>query len=113
MILVGLFAINKWEGLSLDIEGYKLGKVYYIMTLVWSAVCWQISHIGAVGLICEVSSFFCNVMNALVLPLIIQALATIVFHDKMNGFGHLELRLVYIFISTKYPDDYKPKATYE
>lgn len=63
---------------------FKVGKVSYIMTLFWTAISWEVFALGAVGLIFEVSSPFCNVMTALGLPLV-QILAVVIFRDKMDG----------------------------
>ncbi|KAK0574236.1 hypothetical protein LWI29_020160 [Acer saccharum] len=82
--LVGLFASGEWKGLMKEIEEYELGKVSYIMTITWAAITSQVFLIGAIGLIFEVSSLFCNAISVLSLP-VVPVLAVIVFHDKMDG----------------------------
>ncbi|XP_010439889.1 PREDICTED: probable purine permease 9 [Camelina sativa] len=82
--VVGLFASSEWNTLSNEMKNYKLGKVSYIMNLVWTAVTWQVFSIGGTGLIFELSSLFSNVISALGLP-VVPILAVIIFHDKMNG----------------------------
>ncbi|KAL7211490.1 hypothetical protein ACSBR2_014371 [Camellia fascicularis] len=52
-ILVGLFASREWKGLKEEMGEFELGKVSYIMTLVWEAISWQVFSVGAVGLIFE------------------------------------------------------------
>nr|POF19453.1 putative purine permease 9 [Quercus suber] len=47
--LVGLFASGDWKGLKTHMEEFELGKVSYIMTLVWTAIMWELSAIGCVG----------------------------------------------------------------
>lgn len=84
IILVGLFASGEWKGLSQEMEEFKLGKVSYLMTLIWTAICWQVFSIGATGLIFDVSSLFSNVISALGLPFA-PVLAVIIFHEKING----------------------------
>ncbi|KAK7834740.1 purine permease 21, partial [Quercus suber] len=82
--LVGLFASGDWKGLKTHMEEFELGKVSYIMTLVWTAIMWELSAIGCVGLIFEVSSLFSNAISVLGLP-IVPVLAAIFFHEKIGG----------------------------
>ncbi|CAA7042795.1 unnamed protein product [Microthlaspi erraticum] len=82
--LVGLFASSEWKTLSSEMENYKLGKVSYVMNLVWTAITWQVFSIGGTGLIFELSSLFSNAISVLGLP-VVPILAVIIFHDKMNG----------------------------
>uniref|UniRef100_A0A5B7BFP2 Probable purine permease n=1 Tax=Davidia involucrata TaxID=16924 RepID=A0A5B7BFP2_DAVIN len=112
-ILVGFFASGEWKSLNREMEEFGLGKLSYVMTLVWTAVAWQVFSIGALGLIYEVSSLFCNVISTLGLP-IVPVLAVIFFHDKMNGVKVVAmLSAVWGFVSyiyQHYLDDLKSKA---
>ncbi|XP_038723451.1 probable purine permease 10 [Tripterygium wilfordii] len=83
-ILIGLFASGDWKTLNREMIGYQLGKVSYIMNLVWTAVLWQGCAIGSVGLVYEVSSLFSNAIGVVGLP-IVPTLAVIFFHDRMDG----------------------------
>ncbi|KAK7330861.1 hypothetical protein VNO77_25066 [Canavalia gladiata] len=82
--VVGLFVSGEWKTMDNEIKEYKNGKVSYVMTLFWTAVTWQMSCIGLVGLIHEVSSLFSNVIGSLALS-IVPILAFMFFHDKMNN----------------------------
>ncbi|XP_060674458.1 purine permease 21 [Ziziphus jujuba] len=116
MILAGVFASGEWKDLSKEMEGFGLGKVSYVMTLVWTAIAWQVFQIGFVGLIFEVSSLFCNVISSLSLP-IIQVMAAIVFHDHMNGLKVISMVLAIwgsvSYIYQNYLDDQESKSTTE
>nr|KYP35723.1 putative purine permease 10 [Cajanus cajan] len=111
--VVGLFASGEWKSLDKEMKGYEKGRVSYIMTLLWIAVTWQISSIGMLGLIFEVSSLFSNVISTLALP-IVPILAVVFFHDKINGVKLIALLLaVWGFLSYVYQhylDDKKVKA---
>lgn len=111
-ILVGLFASGEWKGLSSEMENFQLGEVSYVMTLVWTAVSWQVFSIGCVGLIFEVSSVFSNVISTLGLPLV-PVLAVFCFHDKMDGIKAISMVLaIWGFVSyiyQHYLDDHKMK----
>ncbi|KAF6135550.1 hypothetical protein GIB67_015403 [Kingdonia uniflora] len=81
---VGLFASGEWSTLKGEMDGFKNGRVSYVMTLVWTAIASQICPVGVVGLIFVVSSLFSNVISTMSLPFVPIA-AVIVFHEKMNG----------------------------
>lgn len=81
---IDLFASGEWKDMGREMQEYGLGKVPYVMTLVWTAIAWQVYIIGSFGLIFQVSSLFSNVISALALP-IVPILAVIFFNDKMNG----------------------------
>ncbi|XP_057977412.1 probable purine permease 11 isoform X2 [Malania oleifera] len=82
--VVGLFTSREWKDLGKEMREYKEGRVSYVMTLFWTAVTWQISSIGLMGLVFEVSSLFSNVISTVSLPLI-PILAALFFHDKVDG----------------------------
>jgi hypothetical protein len=111
--VVGLFASGEWKGLNTEMKGYEKGKVSYIMTLFWIAVTWQISSIGMIGLVLNVSSLFSNVIGTVVLP-VVPILSVIFFHDKINGVKFIALMLaIWGFLSyiyQHYLDDKKGKA---
>lgn len=109
---VGFFANGDWERVKTEMQGFGLGKVSYVMTLVSTAVCWQIFGISAVALVFEVSALFCNAIAVLGLPLV-SVIAVFVFHDKFDGIKGISLFLaVWGFISyvyQHYDDDRKLK----
>ncbi|KAF9588220.1 hypothetical protein IFM89_008428 [Coptis chinensis] len=82
--LIGLFANGEWSSLKGEMEGFHKGRVSYVMTLVWTAVAWQTTSVGVVGLIFAVSSLFSNVISTLSLP-IVPIFAVIFFHNKIGG----------------------------
>ncbi|XP_026449147.1 probable purine permease 11 isoform X2 [Papaver somniferum] len=91
--VVGIFASGDWKHLKKEMNEYAEGKVSYVMTLVWTAITWQISSVGTVGLILEATSLFTNVISTLGLP-IIPIFAVIFFHDKLSG-----IKVVAMFLS--------------
>lgn len=111
--VVGLFASGEWRTLPSEMKEYEKGRVSYVMTLFWTAVSWQISSVGLLGLISEVSSLFSNVISTISLPAI-PILAVIFFHDKMDGVKVISLILaIWGFLSYVYQhylDDVKAKS---
>ncbi|KAK6918141.1 hypothetical protein RJ641_016563 [Dillenia turbinata] len=81
---IGLFASGEWKTLKGEMEGFGKGSASYVMTLVGTALSWQICAVGVVGLIFVVSSLFSNVISTVALALCPIA-AVVVFHDKMDG----------------------------
>ncbi|KAI3410327.1 uncharacterized protein J3R85_018811, partial [Psidium guajava] len=113
IILVGLFASGEWKGLKEEMEEFSLGRVSYVMTLVWTAITWQVFAIGIGGLIFEVSSVFSNVIAVVGLP-IVPVLAVVFLDDKMDGVKGIAMVLaIWGFLSYVYQqhlDDVASKA---
>lgn len=113
-ILAGLFVSREWMGLNREMEEYQLGKVSYVMNLVWTAICWQIFSIGSTGLISETSSLFSNAISVVGLP-VVPVLAVVFFHDKMHGLKVIAIVLaIWGFLSfgyQNYLDDYCKSKT--
>ncbi|KAL1068759.1 hypothetical protein V6Z11_D12G219400 [Gossypium hirsutum] len=80
---IGLFASGEWKSLQHEMEVFGTGRVSYVLTLVWTAITWQVCAVGVVGLIFVVSSLFSNVISTSLAVTPLAAL--VVFHDKMNG----------------------------
>ena len=112
--LVGLFASGEWKTLEGEMHMFSPGKVSYVMTVLWTAISWQIASVGVVGLIFVVSSLFSNVISTLALP-IIPVFAVIFFHDKMDGIKIIAMLIaIWGFISYGYQlyvDDKKSRKT--
>ncbi|GFP81320.1 probable purine permease 11 [Phtheirospermum japonicum] len=82
--VVGLFASGEWGTLRGEMGSFAAGRVSYVMTLVWTAVAWQVCSVGGVGLIFVVSSLFSNVISTLSLA-VTPIASLVVFRDNMNG----------------------------
>ncbi|TKY55537.1 purine permease 10 [Spatholobus suberectus] len=110
--IVGLFVSGDWKTLNMEMKEFENGKVSYVMTLVWTALTWQIACMGMSGLIFEVSSLFSVVIGNLELT-IAPILAVMVFHDKINGVKVIAFLLaIWGFLSYMYQhylDDQKAK----
>lgn len=109
---IGLFASGEWRTLGGEMDGFGKGGAAYVMTLVGTAVAWQVCSVGVVGLIFVVSSLFSNVISTLSLALTPLA-AVVVFHDDMNGVKVIAMLLglwgFSTYIYQNYLDDEKAK----
>ncbi|GLU07099.1 hypothetical protein SLE2022_240730 [Rubroshorea leprosula] len=113
---VGFFASGDWKGVKAEMEGYKLGKVSYVMTLVWTAIGWQMFDVGAIALIFEVSALFCNAISVVVFPMV-PIIAIFVFHDKFDGIKVISMVLaiwgIVSYVYQHYLEDRKSKKEAE
>ncbi|KAL6125742.1 hypothetical protein ACLB2K_073796 [Fragaria x ananassa] len=111
--LVGLFASGEWKTLHGEMESFGKGRVSYVMTLVGTAVSWQVCSVGVVGLIFVVSSLFSNVISTLSLA-VTPIAAVIAFHDKMNGVKVIAMLMAIwgsaSYIYQNYLDDAKART---
>ena len=100
--------------LSREKMNFELGKVSYLMILLWTAMAWADFSVGMMGLIFELSSLFSNVIITLGLP-IVPVLAVVVFSYKMNGVKVTAMLLgIWGFVSYMYQcylDDSKAEST--
>ncbi|XP_057980472.1 probable purine permease 11 isoform X1 [Malania oleifera] len=112
--VVGLFASGEWKTLNGEMVSFGKGSVSYVMTLVWTAVAWQICSVGVVGLLFIVSSLFSNVISTVALALVPIA-SLVVFHDQMNGVKVIAMLLALwgfaSYIYQNYLDDCKARRT--
>lgn len=90
--VVGLFASGEWKTLKTEMDHFELGRLSYLMDLIWTALTWQVYTFGLNGLIVKVSSLFSNIIATFGLP-IVPVLAVILFHDTMNGIKVVALLL--------------------
>lgn len=85
-----------------------------MLTLVGTALAWQICSVGVVGLIYLVSSLFSNVMSMLSLPLVPVA-AVLLYREQMDGVKIVAMLLAILgfssYIYQNYLDENKPKET--
>lgn len=100
--MAGLFISGEWKTLNGEMARFELGKISYMMTLIWTALGWQLYTIGLLGLIVKVSSLFSNVVSTFGLP-IVPVLAVVFFHDAMDGIKVVAMLLaIWGFISYAY-----------
>lgn len=108
----GLFASGEWKTLQGEMGSFTAGKLAYVMTLVWTALAWQICSVGVVGLVFVVSSLFSNVISTLSLA-ITPIASLIILHDKMNGVKIIAMLMSIwgfcTYIYQNYVDDLKAR----
>ncbi|KAJ0961760.1 hypothetical protein J5N97_029588 [Dioscorea zingiberensis] len=110
--VVGLFARGEWRSLRGEMEEFKKGTEAYVMTLVWTAISWQVASVGLVGLVFVASSLLANMIGTLALPLV-PIFAVIFFHDRLDGVKVMAMMVALwgflSYIYQQYLDDSKAK----
>ncbi|XP_020689670.1 probable purine permease 11 isoform X1 [Dendrobium catenatum] len=110
--VVGLFAGGEWKMIHEEFTGSEKGRVSYLMTLIWIAICWLLYGVGNIGLIFLVSSLFANVIGTLGLPLV-PIFAVMFFHERMDGVKAVALLMAILgfvnYVYQHYLDDTKEK----
>lgn len=100
--IMGLFISRESEDMKKEASSFTTGKLAYYMTLIWSAIGWQVCSVGVVGLIFQVSSLFSNVISTLALP-VVPILSVWLFHDSMNAIKIISMLLsIWGFVSYVY-----------
>ncbi|KNA04727.1 hypothetical protein SOVF_196990 [Spinacia oleracea] len=100
--VVGIIATGDWKTIKIEMDQFRFGKLSYVLTLVCTALSWQVYNIGLFGLIVRVSSLFSNVVATLGLP-IVPVLAVIFFNDIMDGIKVVAMLLaIWGFVSYAY-----------
>ncbi|XP_010557496.1 PREDICTED: probable purine permease 11 [Tarenaya hassleriana] len=114
--VAGLFASGEWKTLHGEMVGFQTGRASYVLTLVGTAVTWQVCSVGVVGLIFLVSSLFSNVISTLSLATTPIA-ALVFFHDKMSGVKVIAMLMALwgsaSYIYQNYIDDLKVRRARE
>nr|QBG82584.1 pup3-like-1 [Papaver somniferum] len=77
---IGMLAANDFQVIQREAEAYELRKIKYYVVLVASAIIWQVSFVGTVGVI------FCStsLLTAVFLPAT-EILAVIFFHESFKA----------------------------
>ncbi|KAL4012190.1 hypothetical protein IC575_029286 [Cucumis melo] len=75
---------NDFQVIPTEAEAFGLGKAKYYVILVLSAIIWQSFFLGVVGVIFCSSSFFSEIVIAVLLP-VTEILAVIIFNEKFQA----------------------------
>ncbi|GLJ36358.1 hypothetical protein SUGI_0729870 [Cryptomeria japonica] len=102
VVVVGLLCSGDFEHISKEAHRFRAGERGYILTLLWSAISWQMCVVGTYGLVSMVSSLYSMVVSTLTLP-VIPVLALVIFDDKINSLKVIGMVLgIWGFVSYAY-----------
>ncbi|XP_015072945.1 purine permease 3-like [Solanum pennellii] len=80
---VGMIVNKDFQVISREAREFELGKAKYYLVLIWSAIIWQFSTLGIVGVVQYGSSLLCGILIALLLPLT-ELLGVVLYHETFQ-----------------------------
>ncbi|KAI5073164.1 hypothetical protein GOP47_0011873 [Adiantum capillus-veneris] len=113
--IVGMGINGEFSKLGKEARTFTLGPSLYIVTLVGSAIGWQMFFLGGAGIIFLASSLLSCVFATAMLPLL-SMLAVIFFHDSFSALKAVAMLLsIWGFVSYIYGGylDFKGKSAVE
>eukprot|EP01018_Ginkgo_biloba_P032574 Gb_18501 [translate_table: standard] len=97
--VVGLVGSGEVREVRREANTFRSGKVAFYMTLIWSALGWQMSSVGMFALTLLVSSLFTNVVSAVTVPLV-PIVSVFFFNDELDALKVIAMLLgVWGFVS--------------
>lgn len=90
------------KGIAAESRKFELGETIYYVVLVSTAILWQLSVLGSVGILFGTSALVTGIMSSFLLP-ISEVLAVIFYHEKFGGEKGVALALsLWGFVSYLY-----------
>lgn len=80
---IGMLCNNDFMAFSREANEYELGKAVYYLTLVSSAILWQLFFLGAIGVSCLASALLSGIVIATLLP-VTESLGVLFFHERFQ-----------------------------
>nr|QWY12816.1 purine uptake permease-like transporter 1 [Atropa belladonna] len=81
---VGMIVNKDFQAISREASQFELGEAKYYLVLVWSAIIWQFSTLGIVGVVQYGSSLLCGILIAFLLPLT-ELLGVLLYHEVFQA----------------------------
>ncbi|XP_021900777.1 purine permease 1-like [Carica papaya] len=99
---VGMVINNDFKVIPREAREFEIGETKYYLVVVWSAVAWQFSFLGVVGIVFCASSLLSGVMVSLLIP-VTEVLGVIFLDEKFRPEKGVALALsIWGFISYFY-----------
>ncbi|OIW16897.1 hypothetical protein TanjilG_01762 [Lupinus angustifolius] len=89
---VGMLINHDFKAIPIEAKHFKLGETIYYVVLVVTAILWQLSGLGAMGVIFCASSLMSGIMIAMSTP-ITEVLAVIFYKEKFQAVKGISLAL--------------------
>ncbi|OIW16896.1 hypothetical protein TanjilG_01761 [Lupinus angustifolius] len=90
--IVGMLISHDFKAIPKEAKHFKLGETIYYVVLVVNAILWQLSGLGAMGVIFCASSLMSGIMVAMSTP-ITEVLAVIFYKEKFQAVKGISLAL--------------------
>eukprot|EP01018_Ginkgo_biloba_P023848 Gb_32685 [translate_table: standard] len=81
---VGMLINRDFQAIHREARAFHVGDLNYYMTIVWTAISWQLFFVGTAGMIFLTTSLVSCILMTALLPISLIA-SVILFHDNFNG----------------------------
>ncbi|KAF9624549.1 hypothetical protein IFM89_011723 [Coptis chinensis] len=89
---IGMLITRNFQMIPGEAKHFAIGEVRYYATLVTSAIVWQLSFWGLIGIINSTSSLFGGILSSVLLPFT-QLAAILIYNEKFSGAKGLSLAM--------------------
>ncbi|XP_026391459.1 purine permease 3-like isoform X2 [Papaver somniferum] len=90
--VVGMLANKDFQAIPREANDFELGKARYYIIMVVTAIVWQLSGVGTVGVIFYTSALFNGILGSVLIPLTGVA-AVIFYHESFTALKGMALAL--------------------
>ncbi|KAI3893377.1 hypothetical protein MKX03_017091 [Papaver bracteatum] len=90
--VIGMLANKDFQAIPREANDFQLGKAKYYIIMVVTAIVWQLSGVGTVGVIFYTSALFNGILGSVLIPLTGVA-AVIFYHESFTGLKGMALAL--------------------
>lgn len=99
---IGMLVNNDFQAIPREARNYTLGETKYYMVVIWSAIGWQFSFLGVIGIVFCASSLLSGIMVTLLIP-VTQIFGVIFLREKFQAEKGVALALsIWGFVSYFY-----------
>ncbi|MCL7031136.1 hypothetical protein MKW94_017198 [Papaver nudicaule] len=104
--VIGMLINKDFQAIPREADEFELGNNKYYMIIILTAITWQLSAIGFVGLILYTSALFNGIYTSTLVP-VTEVAAVIFFHESFTGLKGMALALCLWGFSSYFYGEYK------
>ncbi|KAI3840928.1 hypothetical protein MKW92_031331 [Papaver armeniacum] len=104
--VIGMLINKDFQAIPREADMFELGKGKYYMIICLTALTWQLSGIGLVGLILYTNALFNGIYVSVLVPFT-EVAAVIFFHERFTGLKGMALALCLWGFSSYFYGEYK------
>ncbi|KAI3941346.1 hypothetical protein MKW92_047219 [Papaver armeniacum] len=90
--VIGMLVNKDFQAIPREANDFDLGKAQYYIIMTVTAIIWQLSGVGTVGVIFYTSALFNGILGAVLIPLT-GVVAVIFYHESFTGLKGMALAL--------------------
>ncbi|KAI3850164.1 hypothetical protein MKW92_050433 [Papaver armeniacum] len=104
--VIGMLINKDFQAIPREADEFELGKGKYYMIIILTALTWQLSSLGFLGLILYTNALFNGIYTSVLIPLT-EVGAVIFFHESFTGLKGMALALCLWGFSSYFYGEYK------